>query len=150
MRYFTFITLILLSGCAQMQQDWIAQHCNTQTAYSQGVNDARHDQDMQPSYAAGCPTTPDKINQAYRQGYQFVLANQPPSVNITTSTAHKKYECHDQFNQQICGYDCKTFAGKWTCAQKANQQCIQNMSDIKCGYHCQKDNFGNISCKTKP
>ncbi|WP_298773879.1 hypothetical protein [uncultured Shewanella sp.] len=150
MRYLIIIFILSLSGCAQMQQDWIAQHCNQESAYTQGVNDARHDIDMQPNYAQGCPTTPEKLNQSYRQGYQFVITNQPPSININTSQAQKQYRCHDQYGQKVCGYDCKSFAGQWTCAQKPDQECIQNMSEIKCGYHCQKDDFGQLNCKTKP
>ncbi|WP_299495806.1 hypothetical protein [uncultured Shewanella sp.] len=150
MRYLLLIVIISLSGCAQMQQDWIAQHCNHQAAYSQGINDARHELDMQPNYAESCPTSQVKLNQAYRQGYQFVLTNQPSSININTAAPHKKYQCHDQYGQQVCGYDCKSFAGQWTCAQKPNQECVQNMSEIKCGYHCIKDDFGQLTCKTKP
>lgn len=150
MRYLTVIIFMLVSGCAQMQQDWITQHCNTQAAYGQGINDVRHDEDMQSNYAENCPNTQIQINQAYSQGYLFGLTHQPPSININTSAINKKYQCHDQFGKQICGYDCKTFAGQWTCAQKPDQECIQNMSEIKCGYHCKKGDFGSIGCKTMP
>ena len=71
MRGFSLFILLLLSGCAQMQQDWITQHCNTQAAYSQGINDVRHDEDMQSNYAENCPNTQVQINQAYSQGLSF-------------------------------------------------------------------------------
>ncbi|ALA25543.1 hypothetical protein AVI51_05510 [Piscirickettsia salmonis] len=147
---------LLLTGCAQMMQAWVAQNCTTDAAYSQGLNAARHGEDMKMSYAAGCPANQSQLNAAYRQGYQYQLSNQPAEVNININThkgktqASKPYRCHKQFGQKVCGYDCKSFAGQWTCAQKPDQECIQNMSDIKCGYHCNKGDFGQLTCLDKP
>ncbi|ODN43694.1 hypothetical protein [Piscirickettsia litoralis] len=161
MRYFNLLIIILLgsiflTGCAQMMQAWVAQNCNTDAAYSQGVNAARHGEDMEINYAAACPANQSQINAAYRQGYQYTLKHQPTEINININThkgksaVDKPYLCHDQFGQKVCGYDCKSFAGQWRCAQKPDQECIQNMDDIKCGYHCNKDDFGNLSCSPKP
>ncbi|WP_299007417.1 hypothetical protein [uncultured Shewanella sp.] len=150
MRFLIIMVILSLSGCAQIRQDSMAQHCNQQSAYSQGVNDARQNVAMQPNYAKGCPNTPEQLNHAYRQGYKFAIAHQASKSNINTFETPQAYRCHDQYGQKICGYDCKSFAGQWTCAQKADQKCIQNMSEIKCGYHCQKDDLGQLSCEAEP
>ncbi len=144
MRGFVGLVLLLLaslwgSGMASAAQP---QYCHLDAAYAAGMNDGRHNRDMLEDYAKGCVKHQHKLNKRYRQGYQFGLRHQGGD------TPKVPYSCHDSFGKQVCGYHCKSFAGNWTCADKPNMQCLQNMNDIKCGYSC-KEEFGQIQCQSE-
>jgi hypothetical protein len=72
--FLIFPLMLLLGGCARLQQDYIEQTCNTDAAYAAGVNDAKNNIDMQTNYAGGCPANVATLNDSYRRGYQFSLA----------------------------------------------------------------------------
>jgi hypothetical protein len=92
--YAGFISLLLinLSGCAELQQDWINDNCNASAAYANGMNDGKDGQDMQANYAGGCPANISELNQAYQKGFKYGLAHAltpapvPAQVNIYNGT----------------------------------------------------------------
>ncbi len=85
------ISIVSLSGCAAIQQDMIAQTCNTDAAYATGVNNAKNGFDMQNDFAAICPNNTAAINSAYRDGYQFGLSAINEGTNINIYTKHRHY-----------------------------------------------------------
>lgn len=76
-----------------MQQAIIAQMCNPNAAYAQGVNDAKNSVDMKYDYAGwySCPYSNAAINAAYQQGYQFGLIAVNEGANINIYTKHHHY-----------------------------------------------------------
>jgi hypothetical protein len=80
----TYPIVTLLSGCAQLEQAYIQQTCNTDAAYAAGVNDAKNNVDMQANYASSCPANVAELNDTYRKGYEFSLSqvSQGTRINI--------------------------------------------------------------------
>jgi len=69
------MTFILsLAGCVTM----IKNACNTNAAYSRGINDAQDGFNMQQNYASLCPVRQVKINRAYRRGYLNGMKHRKP------------------------------------------------------------------------
>ena len=124
-----------LFGCAEIQKTT----CTTDSAYAQGVNDARDNQNMQSNYASYCPTNQSKINAAYRRGYKTGLKHQ--SNNSQSTSAKDGWMCLDSYGQQVCGYNCiKDDFDKVYCGQRRYDNCITDtFGHIKCGKHCRID-----------
>lgn len=135
------ITSFALSGCAQLKKEWAqmqanmakqeaaqraaqakaaaaakVRHCTTNGAYASGVNDGRTNKTMQMAYAEECTKT------------QRADLNKSYQQGYTTgmnARPIKQPHHHD--------------SNKWQCI-------ANNDSRNVCGYHCIKDNLGQVAC----
>lgn len=139
---------LTLTGCAGLQKQWAADqaawakqqaaqraaaekaaaaraakekkiNCSTNGAYANGLNTARTNKTMSPNYAtaSGCDAKViNAVNASYKQGYQAGV-NAPP---IT-----KPQPVHHR--------------AKWGCIGNEHSKNI-------CGYHCIKNNWGQVAC----
>jgi hypothetical protein len=121
----------ILSGCAVIQQ----QYCNTDAAYSEGMNDARANQDMESNYASSCSVNQSHINASYRRGYEIGLKNKPDNSQRTDTGDGWMCLSH------VCGYGCiKDSYNEVYCGKRRYDTCITDTyGTIKCGKHCRID-----------
>jgi hypothetical protein len=155
------VALLLLPGCAAMQQSYVDQMCNTEGAYNQGYNDGHSTGRMDSSFSSMCPTDQDTIRRSYRDGFDkgaAQKATEPPSVIVNTPPSYPPtspgtpypngddgYICHQAFGERHCGYDCKEAYGQVKCAQRRRDNCVAAFGTIKCGLRCREE-FGEIQC----
>ena len=129
------VLAICLCSCAAIQKS----SCNTDTAYSQGVNDARGNRDMQTNYAYFCPASQSQINAAYGRGYKTVLKHQ---INKGYGPHRDDgWTCLDSYGKKVCGYNCiKDNLSKVYRGQHRYDNCVEDsFNKIKCGKHCRID-----------
>lgn len=138
-------TALALTGCAQLQKQWQEQEaqmaqqqaaaraaaakraaeqkkidCTTNGAYANGLNAARTNKPMSANYAGQCDAKiQTQINTSYKQGYQAGVNARPIAPPTPAKPVHHR--------------------AKWECI--ANN----NMKNV-CGYHCIKNNWGDVVC----
>jgi hypothetical protein len=152
--FLAILGLLALTSCAAMQQQYIDQMCNTEGAYQQGYNDGHGTGQMNGSFANMCPADQDAIRRAYRDGFENGSAQraqepQPVEVHIVHDHQNNQplpgWQCHDNFGQRVCGYDCRDAYGTVKCARQSDHNCVAAFGVIKCGYRCREE-FGEIQC----
>lgn len=91
--------------------------CSPQSAYETGKNDAYHHKLNTMNYANTCRSyTVAELNSAYTEGH-----------------SHSGYRRNDRYSHKS--------------RKHHEEQCLTNMQDQKvCGYHCVKNNFGDVVC----
>ncbi len=85
MKLFILISLFFTS-CAQMQQQWRESTCNTDAAYSKGVQDARNSAKHDNSELAGCGSEAGSLQRSYSEGFNSVVSD---PMHILKSTIEK-------------------------------------------------------------
>src|SRR5689334_471103 len=138
MKLIAIYLALLFSGCASMQQYIHDNYCNYEGAYTVGMNDANSGAEMNAMPAAHCPeATKAEVRRGYREGY----------TNGNRGRSSKVYnkECHQDFGERICGYNCIHSFGHWYCADGMGDNCIESYGIVRCGSNCRKE-FGEIRC----
>ncbi len=79
------LSLMTLSGCAtleKMHQQWLAENCNVNAAYSNGLTDGLKLDAMPNNYANSCPVNQDNIGISYLRGFSKGLEGRPKQINV--------------------------------------------------------------------
>ncbi len=87
------ITLLLLTSCAGVQQQWIADNCDVDSAYSQGVEHAENGEKHDTSSYSICKVKMrGKIKKSYSKGFSSVKNN--PLSLIKDVIGLNRYTCN--------------------------------------------------------
>ena len=115
---FVLLSLLLLSGCEQLQQMAIENTCDVNSAYTTGVNDGKNGKDMQAHYASICPSNKNQYNAAYQRGYRFGLSHRDKHIVLDVNkNKSSSWKCvQSSSGQKICGYGCHKTGGAVVCA----------------------------------
>lgn len=131
-----------------------AQYCGYDAGYKQGVNDAQRGLAMQGQVPDIC--TADSIAdtaQGYREGYTFMIENQPTQVNVLYGTDNvteikgfvPQEECIEAYGDRVCGYGCIEAYGDIRCASNPQHKCMESYGEIYCGLNC-TESYGEVTC----
>lgn len=99
---FVAVVFVLFSACSAMQQSYVEQTCQSESAYAQGMNQARAGKPMEESFAYLCPAESKTLVMAsYRKGYTSGLQSMQPeapssliTVNIPgAAERHRAWHC---------------------------------------------------------
>jgi len=132
---FVIISLVVLTSCAQMKQDWIDSNCNVESAESSGMNAAQAEEPSNPNQYSMCPASErSTIRSAYLKGYKQNRPNR--LVNKLTDLAGlNTYQCTlDVFTQSYTS----TKKNRGVARADVIKQCMAKNHKM----HCH-----NISCK---
>lgn len=78
---FIVVAAVQLAGCTSLAVDcYPDKRCTNDAAFAAGINDANNVKPMVPDYAIGCPYHHNKLDRAYRRGYDYAFAyeQEPP------------------------------------------------------------------------
>ena len=88
------VIMLSVSGCAsfeQWRQQWLAENCNVNSAYSNGLADGLRSGGMPNNYGNSCPTHQTAISAAYLKGFSNGLQARPKEIYINqTVHDHRK------------------------------------------------------------
>jgi hypothetical protein len=137
--------VFLLFGITTASFAQIAQiaTCTTDSAYADGVLDARNKVNARPDYAQACDANQlyhNQLNAAYRSGYQNGAAN----IGVSQESC-----MIDASGSKVCGYDCKKDRYEAVkCAQFPTQNCVidRYTQEVMCGYNCINAKNGAAYC----
>lgn len=86
------ITIIIFSSCAAMQEQWVADNCDTDSAYSLGVQHAQNGQEHDTtSYSLCDKSKRGVIKKSYSKGFSSV-GNNPVNL-IKDAIGLNYYTC---------------------------------------------------------
>lgn len=81
-----------LSGCAaleNMRQQWLAENCNVNAAYSNGLKNGLESGGMPNNYANSCAVNQEEIGRAYLRGFSKGLEGRPKEINVNQTVTNK-------------------------------------------------------------
>jgi hypothetical protein len=154
----TLIALALGSmvlSCAQLEEmhrrdmeyqreSFRNKYCSYEGAYSLGVNDAKAGRDMGTDVSERClDGAKGEAQRGYREGYTSERQNRPTIIQLQTQV--EKPDCHYEFGDKVCGYNCLQSYGHWYCAKRPQHVCVEQYGKVKCGLNC-RSKFGQITC----
>ncbi|MBY0416146.1 MAG: hypothetical protein K2Q18_18380 [Bdellovibrionales bacterium] len=142
MKSLFLISLLALSSCAGMMEDWKRQNCNYNKAYEAGNNTREEGTPMDSSEYNACPDeVRNEVLKGYRDGYERSRQSEVQNnrgvgikigstqINIGNKASAKSYFCTlEAFTSTY-----EAFGATKLEAQKAVQaKCMQNYDRMHC------------------
>ena len=87
-----FLT-ITLSGCVTLEeqrQQWLAENCNPQSAYTNGLTDGLRPGASPNNYGNSCMMNQASIGGSYLKGFTKGLESRPKEINVNNQTVVNK------------------------------------------------------------
>ena len=81
----------LLSGCVTLEeqrQQWLAENCNPQAAYTNGLTDGLKSGSMPNNYGNSCMSNQASIGGSYLKGFTKGLESRPKEINVNQTVAN--------------------------------------------------------------
>lgn len=140
-----FLIVLFLFGCTAVM---MKHPCSSDTAYAEGIKDAKANKQMINNYAEFCPGNQVALNSAYHHGYIAAIFSEKHAVaanNPAAATASAQ-QCVEGPDGKACGYHCMKSIKMVKCATQPSDNCAgDNSGNIKCGMNCRVE-AGHIKC----
>lgn len=139
------ICVLLLSGCAALEREWVAENCNYDAGIGRGLKDAMRAKPFSLEDFDVCPGSHrGRAEAGYRKGYeQAVLQDQ---AVIGMAAARRQNTGHHKPNEQ--NYQCfvDTHTERFSSYGETRQIASKNVKE-KCSQKLKAIHCSRISCR---